>query len=72
MYGKERISLWQAMARDGHLPLLVDELLVQHYDPAYLKSIERNFSQYTQAIKLDLPDISPAAFDAAARQLHPA
>ncbi|MFT5961041.1 MAG: tRNA 2-selenouridine synthase [Burkholderiaceae bacterium] len=72
MYGKERISLWQAMARDGHLPLLVDELLVQHYDPAYLKSIERNFSQYTQAIKLDLPDISPAAFDAAARQLRPA
>ncbi len=72
MYGKERIGVWQAMARDGHLPLLVDELLVQHYDPAYLKSIERNFSQYTQAIKLDLPDISLATFDAAARQLHPA
>jgi tRNA 2-selenouridine synthase len=72
MYGKERIGVWQAMARAGHLPLLVDELLVQHYDPAYLKSIERNFSQYTQALALDLPDISPAAFDAAARQLHPA
>ncbi len=72
MYGKERIGVWQAMARDGHLPLLVDELLVQHYDPAYLKSIERNFSQYTQAVKLDLPDISPTSFDAAARHLHPA
>ncbi|MFT5589044.1 MAG: tRNA 2-selenouridine synthase [Bradyrhizobium sp.] len=72
MYGKERIGVWQAMARDGHLPILVDELLVQHYDPAYLKSIERNFSQYTQAVKLDLPDISLATFDAAARQLHPA
>ncbi|EGF33442.1 Selenophosphate-dependent tRNA 2-selenouridine synthase [Oxalobacteraceae bacterium IMCC9480] len=72
MYGKERIGVWQAMAREGKLPLLVDELLVQHYDPAYLKSIERNFSQYTQALALELPDISPAAFDAVARQLHPA
>ncbi|MEB0134832.1 tRNA 2-selenouridine(34) synthase MnmH [Actimicrobium sp. CCC2.4] len=72
MYGKERIGVWQAMAREGKLPLLVDELLVQHYDPAYLKSIERNFSQYTQAFALELPDISPEAFDAAARQLHPA
>ncbi|MDY7574949.1 tRNA 2-selenouridine(34) synthase MnmH [Actimicrobium sp. CCI2.3] len=72
MYGKERIGVWQTMARDGHLPLLVDELLVQHYDPAYLKSIERNFSQYTQAVKLDLPDILPATFEAAARHLHPA
>ncbi|GAA4011315.1 tRNA 2-selenouridine(34) synthase MnmH [Actimicrobium antarcticum] len=72
MYGKERIGLWQEQARNGDLATLVDELLVQHYDPAYLKSIERNFGQYGQALVIDLPDISTGSFEAAARQLHPA
>ena len=69
LYGKERIGLWQTMARSGDLRPLVDELLVQHYDPAYLKSIERNFSQYAQAEHLVLDVISDAAFARAARHL---
>ena len=72
LYGKERIGLWQAMARSGDLPALVDELLVQHYDPAYLKSIDRNFSQFGQAQMLELADISDDAFADAARRLRTA
>ena len=70
LHGRERIERWQAMATAGEMPALVDELLVDHYDPAYLKSIHRNFVQYDKAIELALPDISPEAFVAAARQLH--
>ena len=70
LYGKERIGLWQAMARSGDLRPLVDELLVQHYDPAYLKSIERNFSQYAQAELVMLDDISEDAFLHAAQRLR--
>jgi tRNA 2-selenouridine synthase len=54
------------------MPELVDELLVQHYDPAYLRSIDRNFVQYPQAERLELPGISKDEFLAAARHLHPA
>lgn len=70
LYGKERIGLWQTMARSGDLRPLVEELLVQHYDPAYLKSIERNFSQYAQAEVVMLEDISEGAFGVAARGLY--
>ena len=69
LYGNERIGRWQTMARSGSLLPLVDELLVQHYDPAYLKSIERNFEQYAQAKVVQLETISDTAFAAAARAL---
>jgi tRNA 2-selenouridine synthase len=70
LHGKERIGRWQQMALEGRMPELVDELLVSHYDPAYTRSIHRNFTQYEGARAIDLPDISPASFMAAARALH--
>jgi tRNA 2-selenouridine synthase len=70
LHGRERIERWQTMATAGEMPALVDELLVDHYDPAYLKSIHRNFVQYDKATELALADISPESFIAAARRLH--
>ena len=70
LHGRERIERWQSMASAGNMPGLVEELLVDHYDPAYLKSIHRNFIQYDKAIEVALPDISPESFVAAARSLH--
>ncbi|MGW8392374.1 tRNA 2-selenouridine(34) synthase MnmH [Pseudoduganella sp. HUAS MS19] len=70
LHGRERIERWQSMANAGEMPALVDELLVDHYDPAYLKSIHRNFVQFGQAIEVALPDITPDSFVAAARRLH--
>jgi tRNA 2-selenouridine synthase len=48
----------------------VDQLLVEHYDPAYLRSIDRNFIQSGQAQVVELPDIGEADFVGAARLLH--
>ncbi len=70
LHGKEKIGQWQQMASDGRMPALVDELLVAHYDPAYTRSIHRNFTQYESAREIALPDIAPASFLAAARALH--
>jgi tRNA 2-selenouridine synthase len=70
LYGREKIGRWQAMASDGQMAKLVEELLVDHYDPAYTRSIDRNFTQYVEAELLELDDISPEAVMAAARQLH--
>lgn len=70
LHGAEKIARWHALANSAMMPELVDELLLDHYDPAYLRSIERNFAQYAQAEVLALDDIGKADFLKAARQLH--
>jgi tRNA 2-selenouridine synthase len=69
LYGKEKIDRWQRMALLGDMATLVEELLADHYDPAYLKSIGRNFSRFTLASVLEISGISDAAFDDAATRL---
>lgn len=70
LHGHARINDWQAMANEGRMAELVEELLVGHYDPAYLKSIHKNFREFGTAQQLDLADITPAHFLAAARGLQ--
>ena len=69
LHGREKIARWQQLATSGQMAGLVEELLVQHYDPAYLQSIRRNFSRYPDAVPLALADISDHAFEQAARSL---
>jgi tRNA 2-selenouridine synthase len=71
LHGRAKIDAWHEMASGGRMPELVEQLLVEHYDPAYLRSIDRNFTQYPQAEVLELPGISKDEFLAAARHLHP-
>jgi tRNA 2-selenouridine synthase len=71
LHGRDKISAWHDMANGGQMPQLVDELLADHYDPAYLRSIDRNFTLFDQAEVLELADIGAADFLAAARYLHP-
>lgn len=70
LHGKEKIAAWQALANDGRMPELVDALLAGHYDPAYQRSIHRNFPQLAQGNILDLPGITEQDFHAAALTLH--
>jgi tRNA 2-selenouridine synthase len=72
LHGRAKIDAWHALANDGAMPELVDQLLVEHYDPAYLRSIDRNFVQYGQAQVLELGDISEQDFVRAAQSLHAA
>jgi tRNA 2-selenouridine synthase len=70
LHGRDKIGGWHDMANDGRMPQLVDELLVDHYDPAYIRSIDRNFVQFDKAEVLELSDIGEADFLAAAKRLH--
>ncbi len=72
LHGREKISRWQMMALSQQTEALVEELLVHHYDPAYLRSIQRNFIQFPQAQMLALPDITGQAFLDAAQLLQQA
>ncbi len=69
LHGRTKISTWRDMAQTGEISRLVEELLSQHYDPAYLRSIERNFSGYAQSRSLRLEDISNESFSKAAQAL---
>jgi tRNA 2-selenouridine synthase len=62
LHGREKIKRWHALAETGDLTNLVHELLTEHYDPAYLRSIQRNFLQLSSAQSLTLANISTNAF----------
>ncbi|UGQ48519.1 tRNA 2-selenouridine(34) synthase MnmH [Massilia endophytica] len=70
LHGRAKISQWQELALEGRMRELFEQLLVDHYDPAYLRSLDRNFPLLKQAQTIDLQDISPASYLAAARKLH--
>lgn len=69
LHGREKIAQWQATALSGRMETLVDTLLLTHYDPAYTRSIERNFIQFAHAKHLPLNDISEECFRSGARNL---
>ena len=68
-YGKEQITKWQQLATEGHYPVLVEELLIKHYDPAYQDSIARNFSQYQKARTLTVQSSHQTSYLELAQQL---
>lgn len=72
LHGREKIARWQAMAEQGDIAPLVHALLEEHYDPAYQRSIGRNFALFGQAKELRIDEIDACAFDKAASALHQA
>ncbi|MET3105312.1 tRNA 2-selenouridine synthase [Oxalobacteraceae bacterium GrIS 2.11] len=69
LHGKEKIFLWQQLVDQNLMAELVRELLESHYDPAYLRSIGRNFPQLVAAPVTNLPGITKQDFLALAHQL---
>jgi tRNA 2-selenouridine synthase len=69
LHGNERVGAWKRLLDEGRWDALVERLLLDHYDPAYLRSIGRNFTRSPQAQPLVLGSDDPAAFREAARAL---
>ena len=67
--GKEVVDGWQAQLRSGEIAPVVQALLTQHYDPTYLASMRRNFSQFEKARMIEPADHSVAAMTELAREL---
>jgi tRNA 2-selenouridine synthase len=65
--GSDTVARWQAAARAGALAGVVQELLEQHYDPVYTRSMQRHFAGFAAAQTLELPDASAATLAAAAQ-----
>lgn len=69
LHGSERIEEWKALLARGEWDALVARLLQAHYDPAYLKSLPKNYRGARDAPPLQVSDISAAGFDLLARRV---
>ncbi len=61
LQGRDRINHWKSLAEHGEWDELIAELLIQHYDPAYSRSLGRNFARAAAAETLMLHSASDAA-----------
>jgi len=67
--GKAVINAWKEQVAAGQVRHVVLELLEQHYDPVYLQSMQRNFTQYGKARTIAPVDRSIAAMQNLARDI---
>jgi tRNA 2-selenouridine synthase len=69
LHGRQKIEQWKKLADDDEWDGLVERLLIEHYDPAYLKSIDRNFRHASAAAVVRIDSDAIEDFEAAARSL---
>ena len=69
LHGAERIAQWKDDLASGRWQPLVRDLLESHYDPAYRRSLFRNYRDAQSAPAINVRDISPGGFGAMARAL---
>ena len=67
--GKAVVAAWKTSLRLGHIEAVVQDLLARHYDPGYLQSMQRNFSQFESAQMLEPGGRSAAEMDVVAQRL---
>jgi tRNA 2-selenouridine synthase len=69
LHGAERIAQWKEYLGRGAWEPLVHDLLESHYDPAYRRSLARNYRDAATAAPVEVRDISPQGFLAIAHGL---
>jgi len=69
LHGRQKVAHWKALAGADDWDGVVTQLLAEHYDPAYLKSIDRNFEHAASADVVRIESDEIDAFKEAARTL---
>jgi tRNA 2-selenouridine synthase len=68
LHGRERIAAWKGLADSGAWDELVQRLLTEHYDPAYLRGMGRNYTGFGDASALTISAIDTAGMRSAAQR----
>jgi len=68
-HGAKQLQHWNELIRDGEFHTLVDELLVLHYDPSYLRSQANHFVELPRARIISISDASSGKMREVARSL---
>jgi tRNA 2-selenouridine synthase len=69
LHGAERIDAWIAQLERGEWKALVADLLESHYDPAYRRSLVRNYREAATAPPVAVEDPHAESFSAIARAI---
>jgi len=69
LHGHEKINGWKDKVASAQWPEFVAQILREHYDPAYVKSIARNYPRLDGATYVRLTDGSDGDFERAASAL---
>lgn len=69
LHGRERVEHWKRLAAERRWEEMVRRLLEEHYDPAYHRSISRNFQRAASARQLPIGSEAEADFACAAAAL---
>jgi tRNA 2-selenouridine synthase len=69
LHGAGRIEAWTAQLQRGDWHGLVSDLLASHYDPAYRRSLERNYRDAATATPIAVAGIARDDFRAIAKGL---
>ncbi len=69
LHGHEKINDWKDKVAGARWPEFVTQILQEHYDPAYVKSIARNYPGLDGATYVRMTDGSDGDFERAARAL---
>ena len=69
LQGRERIDAWKSLGEAGQWDELVADLLVRHYDPAYTRSLGKNYTKAPDSPTYTLSDHSARAFMELARRV---
>lgn len=69
LHSTERIEAWKSLAHKAHWDAFVTDMLVHHYDPAYGRSMFKNYVHADNATQLPVADISFSSFLDLARAL---
>ncbi len=67
--GNEVVKAWQEAATAGRIESVVRDLLVTHYDPTYLQSMQRNFAGFAAAELIEPTDGSREVLALSAQRL---
>ena len=69
LHGHATVAEWKALSNAGNWDELVRRLLAEHYDPAYLRGMARNFKQYETSPTVALSGIGEGDFAQAAARV---
>ena len=70
LIGGDEFAKWQELVRERRAPELFQRLMEKHYDPAYARSIGKNYPQIDKDEKLHLNQLDRDSLLTVARRLH--
>jgi tRNA 2-selenouridine synthase len=70
LVGGDEFALWERLASERRAPELFQRLMEAHYDPAYARSIGKNYPQIDRASRIELSRLDHESLLEAVRRLH--